>query len=274
MRFLRPGPGVAIFVITWVIFIVSPVRVLTDSRYAALVGPALASWIAGAGPVVSESRRPPLPGPDRGRARLSLVPDRRASPGDAVRLAAGSPRVFGGRSGRGVQRAGRHDRPGRLAATAMALLAVVVFKTALAVLPPRWSGVVALASVLGTQIWSNSSRVLWGDTFLVLIMGIAIWRLVLHEKGTRPLSAPLLATVLAWGYFARPTASIAIVAVTLYLLLHHRRLVLPFVATGASLARPLRGCFPADVRNLAAELLPHNHVRASRLRGRFVGSVG
>ena len=65
-------------------------------------------------------------------------------------------------------------------------------------------------------------------------MGFAIWRLVLHEKGTRPLSAPLLATALAWGYFARPTAGIAIVAVTLYLVLHHRRLVLPFIATGAA----------------------------------------
>jgi len=218
-----------------VIFIVSPVRVLTDSRYAALIGPAL--WRHG-----SLALDPWFP-------NRSDLPYQVRSVGEHVYpwFPMGGPVVATpfvwllarlGLSAVGVDGAynerGDMIVQGVLAATAMALLAVIVFKTALAVLPTRWSGVIALATVLGTQIWSNSSRVLWGDTFLVLIMGFAIWRLVLHEKGTRPLSAPLLATALAWGYFARPTAGIAIVAVTLYLVLHHRRLVLPFIATGAA----------------------------------------
>jgi hypothetical protein len=218
-----------------VIFIVSPVRVLTDSRYAALIGPALwrhgsvalDPWFPNRGDLPYQVQAAgahvypwfPVGGPLLATPFVWLLARMGLS-------AVGADGAYSERGDMIVQAV--------LAATAMALLAVIVFKTALAVLPPRWSGVIALASVLGTQIWSNSSRVLWGDTFLVLILGVAIWRLVLHEKGTRPLSAPLLATVLAWGYFARPTASIAIVAITLYLLLHHRRLVLPFVATGAA----------------------------------------
>jgi hypothetical protein len=120
-----------------------------------------------------------------------------------------------------------------LAALFMALLAVVFLKTARLILPARWSWIVALAGSLGTQVWSTASRVLWGDTFLVLILGVVVWLLVLHETDRRQLSAPLLATLLAWGYFARPTASLAIVAVTLYVALYHRALVVSYLATGA-----------------------------------------
>ncbi len=235
MRLPRPGPGVAIFVITWAIFIVSPVRVLTDSRYAALIGPALwrhgslalDPWFPDRGELPYQVEAVgghvypwyPIGGPVLATPFVWLLAHLGLS-------AAGADGAYNERGDMIVQAV--------LAATAMAVLAVIVFKTALAVLPPRWSGVVALGSVLGTQVWSNSSRVLWGDTFLVLILGIAIWRMVLHEKGTRRLSPPLLATLLAWAYFARPTASIAIAAITLYVVLHQRRWVLRFVATGAA----------------------------------------
>jgi hypothetical protein len=61
-----------------------------------------------------------------------------------------------------------------LAAFGMGLLAVLFLKTALQILPLRWSWIVALAGSLGTQVWSTASRVQWGDTFLVLILGAVV----------------------------------------------------------------------------------------------------
>jgi hypothetical protein len=234
MTLRRPGPGLMIFALTSAIFLASPVRGLTDSRYSPLVGEALLRhgsfvldqwfghrpnltyqvervgghvyyWFPHGGPVLATPFVWVL-----GRFGLSAVaPD-------------GSYDSGGDRIVQAV-----------LAALFMGLLAVVFLRTARLILPPRWSWFVALAGSLGTQVWSTASRVLWGDTFLVLILGAVVWLLVLHETNRRPLSAPLLATLLAWGYFTRPTASLAIVAVTLYVALHHRALVVSYLATGA-----------------------------------------
>jgi hypothetical protein len=234
MRLRRPGPEVMIFIITSAIFLASPVRGLTDSRYTPLVGEALLrhgsfvldQWFVG-------------------RTNISYQLERigshvyyRYPPGGPVLVA---PLVWVlarfGLSAVGPD--GQYDSGGDryvqavLAALLMALLAVIFLRTALLILPPRWSWIVALAGALGTQVWSTASRVLWSDTFLTLILGTVVWLLVLHETGRRRMSAPLLATLLAWGYFCRPTASLAIVAITLYLMRYHRGLVGSYLATGA-----------------------------------------
>lgn len=235
MRLRSPGPMAMIFVVTATIFLASPVRSLTDSRYSVLISEALLrhgsfvldEWFAD-------------------RPRLSYQVERvgghvyhRYPPGGPV-LA--TPFVWllaqGGISA--VGHSGRYDPGGELfvqailAACFMALLAVFFLRTTLLILPPRWSWIVALSGCLGTQIWSTASRGLWGDTFLVLILGAVIWLLVAHETDQVRLSAPLLATLLSWGYFARPTASIPILAITLYMVRHHRALIVPYLATGAA----------------------------------------
>ena len=235
MRLRRPGPEVMIFIITSAIFLASPVRGLTDSRYTPLVGEALLrhgsfaldQWFVG-------------------RTNLSYQLERvgghvyyRYPPGGPILV---TPLVWVlARLGLStVAPDGRYDSHGDryvqavLAALLMALLAVMFLRTALLILPPRWSWLVALAGALGTQVWSTASRVLWSDTFLTLILGAVVWLLVLHETGRRRMSAPLLATLLAWGYFCRPTASLAIVAITLYLMRYHRGLVGSYLATGAA----------------------------------------
>ena len=234
MRLRKPGPAVMIFAITSAIFLASPVRGLTDARYTPLVGEALLrhgsfaldQWFVG-------------------RTNLSYQLERvgghvyyRYPPGGPVLVA---PLVWVlarlGLSAVGPDE--QYDSGGDryvqavLAALLMALLAVIFLRTALLVLIPRWSWIVALAGALGTQVWSTASRVLWSDTFLTLILGAVVWLLVLHETGRRRLSAPLLATLLAWGYFCRPTASLAIMAITLYLMRYHRGLVGSYLATGA-----------------------------------------
>jgi hypothetical protein len=234
MRLRAPGPGVMIFAITSAIFLASPVRGLTDSRYSTLVSEALFrhgsfvldEWFG-------DRANLPYQVETIGGHVYYWYP-----PGGPV-LATPFVWVLAQLGLSAVGHDGSYDS-GRdrivqavLAALFMGLLAVIFLKTALPILPPRWSWIVALAGSLGTQVWSTASRVLWSDTFLVLILGAVVWLLVLHETKRRHLSAPLLATLLAWAYFARPTASLAIMAVTLYLALHHRALVVPYLATGA-----------------------------------------
>src|SRR4029453_1968034 len=183
--------------------------------------------------MVCRPDQPFLPTRAGRRSRLLPLSSGRTNPGNAARLGAGAFGPLGGGARRAVRLARRPVRSGGLAALLMALLAVIFLRTALLLLPPRWSWIVALAGALGTQVWSTASRVLWSDTFLTLILGAAVWLLVLHETGRRRMSAPLLATLLAWGYFCRPTASLAIVAVTLYLVRYHQELVGSYLATGA-----------------------------------------
>jgi hypothetical protein len=124
---------------------------------------------------------------------------------------------------------------GSLAALLMATSAAIFFITATLVLPLNWSAVIALAGALGTQVWSVASRVMWSDTWGVLIVAAVAWLLLALEFGKlrRRLWAAALATLLAWAYFVRPTNSLAIVAITIYLVIFHRRLFLPYAATGA-----------------------------------------
>ncbi len=123
---------------------------------------------------------------------------------------------------------------GSLAAILMALLAFVFFLTARLVLPTAWSVVLALSGSLGTQIYSTASRALWSDTWGILLLGVVIFLLLAHESGRRGCNPVLLATLLAWTYFVRPTFVLAIIAVTVYLLILHRRLFLVYAATGGA----------------------------------------
>lgn len=121
-----------------------------------------------------------------------------------------------------------------LAALLMATLAVIFFFTARFTLPPGWSAVVALGGALGTQVYSTASRALWSETWGILLLGIAIFLLLAHEIGKRRLSPVLFASLLSWMYFVRPTFAVPIAALSVYLLLFHRTLLVRYAATGAA----------------------------------------
>lgn len=121
-----------------------------------------------------------------------------------------------------------------LAAFLMALLAVIFFYTARLMLPVAWSIVVALGGALGTQVYSTASRALWSDTWGILLLGAVVFLLLRSEIGKRRFNPILLASLLSWMYFVRPTFSVHIIAVTIYLFIYHRRLFLPVAITGAA----------------------------------------
>lgn len=119
-----------------------------------------------------------------------------------------------------------------LAALLMAALAVIFFYTARLMLPTGWSMTVALGGALGTQVYSTASRGLWSETWGILLLGIVILLLLRSETEKRSVKPILLATLLSWMYFVRPTFSVHIIAISVYLLIFHRRSFIRYVITG------------------------------------------
>ena len=121
-----------------------------------------------------------------------------------------------------------------LAACLMALLAGIFFYTARLLLANRWSAVVALGGALGTQVYSTASRALWSETWGIFLLGIVVFLLLSHETGKRKLNPLILASLLSWTFFVRPTFAVPIVAISIYLFLFHRTLFIRYALTGAA----------------------------------------
>ena len=115
----------------------------------------------------------------------------------------------------------------------MATLAVVFFFTARLVLPVGWSAIIAMGSAFGTQMWSTASRAMWTETWAILLMGIVLWMLFRSQRLARQLNPLVLATLLAWTYFVRPTNAVAIVGISVWIFLVHRELFVRYALTGA-----------------------------------------
>ena len=121
-----------------------------------------------------------------------------------------------------------------LAALLMAGLSSVIFFTSRLWLPFWWSLLIAYGSALGTQIWSTASRALWSDTWGIFILGLVVWMLSGVECKRYHVRPILLATLLSWLYFIRPTYCVPIIAITIYVFLYHRSVFIKFALTGAA----------------------------------------
>jgi hypothetical protein len=119
-----------------------------------------------------------------------------------------------------------------LAALLMAALASIFFFTSRLVLPRGWSVLMALGGAWGTQVWSTASRAVWSDTWGIFLLGLVVWMLLAEAAGRHRLRPIVLASVLAWMYFVRPTYAIPILAISVYILVFHRRLFVWYAVTG------------------------------------------
>src|SRR5882672_1280297 len=117
MRLRAPGPGVMIFAITSAIFLASPVRGLTDSRYSTLVSEALFrhgsfvldEWFG------DRANLPYQVETVGGHVYYwyPLVSPRWAGPGDTIRVGVGAARALGRGTRRKLRLGPRQDRSGR-----------------------------------------------------------------------------------------------------------------------------------------------------------------
>lgn len=234
--------GAAIFTFTLVIFWLSPVSQVTDSKYSMLVSESL--WRRGTFKL--DYYRIP---PDQiGRYGVGpiyqlhivnghvyyIFPDASAALSvpfvmvlNAVGISAANPDGTYNEHGEVVLQT-------TIAAVLMAVLASIFFFTARLVLPASWSVILALGAALGTQVWSTGSRSLLMHTWFILILGVVVWMLLAEAAGKSRLRPVWLATLLAWLYFVRPTGILVVVAITIYLALYHRALLRPYLITGSA----------------------------------------
>lgn len=148
-----------------------------------------------------------------------------------------------------------------LASLLMGALTAIFFYTSRHLLPLPWSVLIALGGSLGTQVWSTASRVLWSDTWGIFLLGYVVLLLVSDATGKRALRPVWLATLLSWMYFVRPTYSIAIAAITVYMLIYRRHQFAAYALTGAAWF----AAFVAYSQLHFGQMLP-SYYRASRLK--------
>jgi len=242
---LRVGGWIALFIGFLAIFILSPVRQISDASYSLLVS----ECVLRHGTVALDAyARPPLdpavhPGSVGGERPYQLL-----TSGGHVYYAfpAGTSilsipyvalsHVFGMSA---VDEDGLYDfreerrMMFRLAALLMATLALLTYRIASSSLNRGWSLAFTAAVALTTQVWSTASRGLWSHTWAILLVVIAIDHLIRHEINGRKLRPVLLASVLVFAYFTRPTMAIGVAATGVYLALRHRKVFLPYAATVA-----------------------------------------
>ncbi len=240
--------GGALFVVAFVVFLLSPVLQLSDSKYSMLTADALLHHHS------FDLSRYSIPNfnPARG---FGYVGD-----GNAYQLGVYNGEVlYGYPLGTSILSApavaladllgtspatsdGHFSLKGEmivqkfLAAFLMALLAVILFRVALVRLGIGASLILAAGAAFGTQIWSTASRAMWSQTWDILLTGVVVWMLVAGEardsnrsERSRPI---LLATVLALMFLVRPTAAASIAAVSVYMIVRRRCEFLPYAISG------------------------------------------
>src|SRR6266487_4901575 len=223
-----------VFVVTLAVFWFSPVHQITDSNYSMLLSQSLIKHRS----FMLDSYNIPRLAPEyhdhtwkNGPIhQIELIGDHfyyYMPPGSSV-LSVPYVALLNGFGISAVNGDGTYNSEGEmlietsLAALLMASLTGVFFVTSRLLLSPAWSVIVSLGGALGTQVWSTASRALWADTWGVLLLAVVIYLLLAQEVGRRRINPIILGTLLSWIYFVRPTNSVPIIAITLYLFIFHR----------------------------------------------------
>jgi hypothetical protein len=235
---------IATFATTCTVFLMSPVRQMADSRYTLLVCEALLRDGSLRLDRFFEPPLDPMRFPDLEGTRLPYPIEQRGShlysffpPGTPVLTlplyAVLRPFGFGAVDDKGRYDFQQEERAqGVLAAIVTAGLTVVLLAMARTLLPLRWSLLVALGSAFGTPMWSTASRALWSDTWGIALLGLALLLLLRAETVGRRPNLPLLATLLAWTFFVKPTYAIPIAAISVLVLRRGRCLAYVTVGLG------------------------------------------
>ena len=245
-RIIKPDPltGTLIFALTLMVFLLSPVRQVTDSRYSMLLTQSLLER----GSFRLDHYALPRHEPEwdktffkhgdyrleasRGHVYYYLPPGSSVLSAPFVALL----NLFGLSAvgdGNAYDHQGEVQSEALLAAFLMATLSCLFFYTARLMLPTKWSVWVTLGGALGTQVYSTASRALWSHTWGILLLGVVVFLLLRLEARRRAPSPVLLASLLAWLFFIRPTFAVSILAISVYLLLFQRRLFPLYAVTGA-----------------------------------------
>jgi hypothetical protein len=115
-----------------------------------------------------------------------------------------------------------------------ALAVWVFYRLAREFLDRRPAILLSLLFAFGTPEWSIGSRNLMQHGLTVLLLNVAVYIAVLARK--RPALIQFLSIPLALAFTVRPSSLIAVVALTAYVAVHHRRALLRYMAWAAPVA--------------------------------------
>ena len=123
-----------------------------------------------------------------------------------------------------------------LSSVIVALTTVILFLTARMYLGNGASVALALLFAFGTSAWSTASRALWqhGPDMLMLATGLYL----LSIAAQRPAVLPWAAAPLTLAYFIRPTSSLILAIVSVYVFIHHRPKFSKWLLVAAATAAP------------------------------------
>lgn len=167
----------------------------------------------------------------------------------------------------------------------VALAGVVVYFIALATTGRRVAAVVAvLLFAFCTSAWSVASRVFWIHSPSMLFVSLTLLILLLAQKNDK--LARYASIPLGIAYIVRPTNGIAVLCITLYVLIMHRRQFLWYALWSLSIAAPFvlyslnvyGAILPPYFNGGRLELFHHKMIRAlvgnlfSPSRGLFIYS--
>jgi len=114
-----------------------------------------------------------------------------------------------------------------IASLVMALTAAIVYLTARLSLNIKQSLLSVFIFVFCTSAWSIASRALWQHGPSMLMLGLALYLLLLARR--RPSLVQFAGLPLAFSYIIRPTNGLSAVLLTLYVLIEYRRFFLRYV---------------------------------------------
>jgi len=160
----------------------------------------------------------------------------------------------------------------KIAADVSAAIIVLFFVLCRFYCSPAVSAAIALGFAFGSPVWSTLSRSLWSHTWMVALLSLALvlieWRRRMENTSRRTDIACGLAlgTVLFWMLFTRAHGVFSALGIGVYLLLHHRRLLMVTVGTGTLWVAALVGISLHEFGTLT----PPSVYSASNIDGRDV----
>ncbi len=121
-----------------------------------------------------------------------------------------------------------------IAAFAGACTVAIFHATARRLVAARAAWWITLVLAFGTSMWSLATRSLWQHGPSALFLILAVYFLVRGRESEEWVAPAGLAIAVA--YTLRPTNAIAVVVLTLYVVLHHRRVLWKYLAWAAPVA--------------------------------------
>jgi MFS family permease len=123
-----------------------------------------------------------------------------------------------------------------IASVVVALTTALLFGIARLYVSRRAAVCLALIFALCTSAWSVASRALWQHAPSMLWLTLALYLILLARR--RPALIQIAGVPLALAYIARPTNSVSVVLLSLYVLLTYRRYFIGYVLGAALIAAP------------------------------------